>query len=51
MIGGEMMVYLDSFTFPDDDREAGFCMAEKRTCYTSFYPFKVPSRIPVSAAS
>ena len=38
------MVYLDSFTFPDDDREAGFCMAEKRTCYTSFYPFKVLSR-------
>ena len=38
------MVYLDSFTFPDDDREAGYCMAEKRTCYTSFYPFKILSR-------
>ena len=38
------MIYLESFTFPDDDREAGFCMAEKRTCYTSFYPFKVLSR-------
>ena len=38
------MVYLESFTFPDDDREASFCMAEKRKCYTSFYPFKVLSR-------
>ena len=38
------MVYLESFMFPDDDREASFCMAEKRKCYTSFYPFKVLSR-------
>jgi len=38
------MIYLDHFTFPDDDREAGYCMAEKRTCYTSFYPFKILSR-------
>ena len=37
------MIYLDSFTFPDDDREAGFCMGVKHKCYTSFYPFKVLS--------
>ena len=38
------MLYLDSITFPDDDREAGYCMAEKRTCYTSFYPFRILTR-------
>ena len=37
------MIYLDCFTFPEDDQEASYCMAEKRTCYTSFYPFKVLS--------
>ena len=38
------MLYLETFTFPDDDREAGYIMGEKRTCYTSFYPFKILSR-------
>lgn len=38
------MIYLDSFTFPDDERETGFIMSEKRTCYASFYPFKILSR-------
>lgn len=41
---GMAMVYLDCFTFPDGDREFDFCMGERRTCYTSFYPFKVLSR-------
>ena len=39
-----MMIYLDHVTFPDDDREAGYCMSVLRKCYTSFYPFKVLSR-------
>ena len=38
------MVYLDHVTFPDDDREAGYCMGVLHKCYTSFYPFKVLSR-------
>lgn len=38
------MIYLDSFTFPDDERETDFIMNEKRTCYASFYPFKILSR-------
>ena len=38
------MIYLDSFVFPDDDQEAGFLMAERRTCFASFYPFKILSR-------
>lgn len=38
------MIYLDTFTFPDEDREWAYCMAEKRKCYTSFYPFKILSR-------
>lgn len=38
------MLYLETFAFPDDDREAGFLMGIRRTCYDSFYPFKVLSR-------
>lgn len=37
------MLYLSDFTFPDVERETSFFMAEKRTCYDSFYPFKVLS--------
>ena len=37
------MLYIDQFTFPDDDRETGFICGVKRTCYDSFYPFKVLS--------
>lgn len=37
------MVYLDYFTFPDDDQEASFCMGILRKCYNTFYPFKVLS--------
>ena len=38
------MVYLQSFSFPDDGQEFDFILNEKRKCYTSFYPFKILSR-------
>ncbi|MBW4828105.1 MAG: AAA family ATPase [Clostridiaceae bacterium] len=38
------MVYLNVFTFPDGDKEFDFLLNIKRTCYDSFYPFKVLSR-------
>jgi predicted ATPase len=37
------MVYLKSFTFPIADTEFDFIMSIKRTCYDSFYPFKILS--------
>ena len=38
------MLYLESFTFPDDGEEFDFLLSIKRKCYTTFYPFKVLSR-------
>lgn len=38
------MLYLSGFEFPDAEREVSFIMGEKRTCYDSFYPFRVLSR-------
>lgn len=38
------MLFLDSFTFPDAERETSCIMDVKRTCYSSFYPFKILSR-------
>jgi len=38
------MVYLSVFTFPNDDMEFDFFMKIKRTCYDSFYPFRILSR-------
>lgn len=38
------MIYIDVFEFPDDDRETGFICGVRRTCYDSFYPFKVLSQ-------
>jgi predicted ATPase len=38
------MIYLKSFTFPSDDEEVNFFQSIKRTCYDSFYPFKILSR-------
>ncbi len=38
------MVYLNVFTFPNDDMEFKFILDEKRTCYDSFYPFKILSK-------
>jgi len=37
------MIYLKSFTFPSADIEFDFFMSIKRTCYDSFYPFKILS--------
>ncbi|MBW9152298.1 AAA family ATPase [Clostridium estertheticum] len=37
------MVYLNLFTFPNEDMEFNFFMKVKRTCYDSFYPFKILS--------
>jgi len=38
------MVYLHDFSFPNEGMEFDFIMKIKRTCYDSFYPFKVLSR-------
>lgn len=38
------MIYLREFVFPSDGMEFDFFMSIKRTCYDSFYPFKVLSR-------
>ena len=38
------MIYLKSFTFPDDDVETSFIWDIRRTCYDSFYPFKILSK-------
>lgn len=38
------MTYLNLFTFPNDGMEFDFIVSIKRTCYDSFYPFKILSR-------
>lgn len=38
------MIYLESFSFPDAEVECNFFMAQKKTCYDSFYPFQVMPR-------
>ncbi len=38
------MVYLRAFSFPNEDMEFDFFLKIKRTCYDSFYPFKILSR-------
>lgn len=38
------MGYLSAFTFPNKDMEFDFFLKIKRTCYDSFYPFKILSR-------
>ncbi len=37
------MLYLSQFEFPDADREFVFILEEKRTCYDTYYPFKILS--------
>jgi predicted ATPase len=37
------MVYLQAFKFPGADAEFDFFMSIKRTCYDSYYPFKILS--------
>lgn len=38
------MIYLNSFKFPNEDLEFRFFMGIRRTCYDSFYPFKILSK-------
>lgn len=38
------MIYLESFIFPSEYVEFRFIDSEKRTCFDSFYPFKVLSK-------
>lgn len=38
------MVYLKNFKFPNEDSEFNFFMSVMRTCYDSFYPFKILSK-------
>ena len=38
------MIYLQTFRFPDIEREYSFTMSQKRTCYDTFYPFQVISK-------
>lgn len=40
---GYTMIYLDYFAFPDADRETSFIYTILRTCYDSYYPFKILS--------
>ncbi len=41
-------MYLTEFMFPDDGREFDFILRIQRTCYDSYYPFKVLSKIGFS---
>lgn len=38
------MIYLEIFSFPDDDMETSVVWGEKRTCFDSMYPFRVLSK-------
>ena len=38
------MIYLKSFTFPNEDRDFRFILSIKRKCYDSFYPFRILSK-------
>lgn len=38
------MMFLDVFTFPDEDLETDILWRVERTCFDSFYPFKVLSK-------
>lgn len=37
------MLYLSQFEFPDADREFDFILGQKKTCYDTYYPFKILS--------
>lgn len=38
------MIYLRSITFPSADREFDFFLGIQRTCYDSYYPFRILSK-------
>lgn len=35
------MIYLKQFLLPSEGMESGFVMQEKRTCFPTFYPFRI----------
>lgn len=37
------MLYLSQFEFPKEERETDFIFRQKRTCYDTYYPFKILS--------
>ncbi len=37
------MLYLSQFEFPDADREFDYILDQKKTCYNTYYPFKILS--------
>ena len=37
------MIYLNYFTFPNEDQETNFIWKIERTCYDTYYPFKILS--------
>lgn len=38
------MIYLSHFSFPDIEIEYDFILAQKKTCYDSYYPFQILSK-------
>ena len=38
------MIYLSHFEFPSKEREYDFILAQKRTCYDTYYPFQILSK-------
>lgn len=38
-----MQPYLSQFEFPDADQEFDFILDQKKTCYDTYYPFKILS--------
>lgn len=42
------MIYLSHFDFPNEDREYNFILGQKRTCYDTYYPFKILSKNSLS---
>lgn len=38
------MIYLESITFPSAEREFDFFLGQQRTCYDSYYPFRILSQ-------
>ena len=38
------MIYLSHFSFPDMEIEYDFILAQKKTCYDSYYPFQILSK-------
>lgn len=38
------MIYLSHFSFPSVDEEDDFFFSLRRTCYNSYYPFRIISK-------